>query len=168
MAVSIEPMIVPDWPAVRAIYAAGLETGHASFETMVPDWEQWDAFHLEDPRLVAREEDEIIGWAALTPASRRPVYRGVAEVSVYVDPPRHGEGIGTNLLGALVEASERAGLWTLQASIFPENEASIALHRRFGFREVGIRVRVARHHDRWRDVVLMERRSDVVGVGGGD
>lgn len=164
MSVEIVHMVIEDWPEVRAIYVAGLQTGHASFETSVPDFDLWDANHFERPRLIAKDGDTIVGWAALSPISRRAVYRGVGEVSVYVDPARSGEGIGTALLVALVEASEQAGMWTLQASMFPENEASIALHRSQGFRVVGTREKLAQHHGVWRDVVLMERRSEVVGT----
>ena len=164
MSLAISPMTPAEWPAVHDIYEAGIATGHATFETRVPQWQEWDATHLAAGRLVGRLGGRIVGWAALAPVSRRTVYRGVAEVSVYVDPESSGNGFGGTLLGALVEASERAGVWTLQASIFPENEASVALHHSHGFREVGIRERIAVHHGVWRDVVLMERRSPVVGA----
>ena len=156
-----------DWPTVERIYRAGIATGNATFESAVPSWEQWRASRLAEPCLVAREESsgEVLGWAALTAASSRPVYRGVAEVSIYVDPDRAGHGVGRILLSALVEASERAGLWTLRAGIFPENEASIALHERCGFRLLGTHERIGQMPDgRWRDVVLYERRSQVVGA----
>jgi L-amino acid N-acyltransferase YncA len=154
-----------DWPAVARIYRAGIAAGNATFESAVPSWEQWRASRLAEPCLVARgEQGEVLGWAALTAASSRPVYRGVAEVSIYVDPDRARRGVGRALLEALVEASERAGLWTLRAGIFPENEASIALHERCGFRMVGTHERIGQMPDgRWRDVVLYERRSEVVG-----
>ncbi len=159
---SITGMKAAHWPAVRAIYAEGIATGNATFETEVPPWEAWDAAHLVPCRLVARAGDRLLGWAALTPVSGRCVYAGVAEVSVYVTATARGQGIGTGLLGALVEASEQSGIWTLQAGIFPENEASLALHRACGFRRVGIRERIGCLDGVWRDVVLMERRSQHV------
>lgn len=151
------------WPAVSAIYRAGIETGHATFETEVPAWEAFDAGRLPAPRLLARSEGEIVGWAALSPVSRRPVYAGVAEVGLYVDASARGRGVGRVLLTALVEAAEAAGLWTLQAGIFPENEASLRLHEAGGFRRVGVRERIGCHQGVWRDVVLLERRSPRVG-----
>ena len=155
----IEPLTADDWPVVRTIYAEGIATGQATFETDVPDWPAWDAARLACCRLAARRGAVLVGWATLGPVSSRPVYRGVAEVSVYVAAAARGQGIGRALLAALVEASEEAGLWTLQASIFPENAASLALHRACGFRVVGRRERIARHHGRWRDTLLLERRS---------
>ena len=162
--VVIERMKVKDWDTVRAIYQEGIATGNATFETDVPAWEKWNASHLSDCRFVAREGDQIVGWAALSPASSRCVYAGVAEVSVYVAASARGRGVGTALLRALVAESERQGIWTLQAGIFPENEASIALHESCGFRVVGRRERLGQVKGIWRDVVLMERRSSVVGV----
>jgi phosphinothricin acetyltransferase len=153
-----------DWPFIRAIYEEGVAAGNATFETTVPDWTAWDAAHRPDCRLVARRNGAIVGWAALSPVSRRPVYAGVAEVSVYVAASARGCGVGRLLLAALIEASEAAGVWTLQASIFPENEASIALHLACGFRLVGRRERVGLHYGIWRDTLLLERRSDRVGV----
>jgi L-amino acid N-acyltransferase YncA len=153
-----------DWEAVRAIYREGIATGNATFETDVPDWEAWDKNHLRACRLVARADDRVVGWAALTPYSSRRAYAGVAGLSIYVSASARGQGIGRTLLGALIEASEQAGLWTLQAGIFPENAASLALHRACGFREVGRRERIGRLNGVWRDVVLMERRSKVVGI----
>lgn len=160
-------MTAEDWPAVERIYRAGIAAGNATFEHTVPDWEQWRTARLSEPCLVARgESGEVLGWAALTPASSRPVYRGVAEVSIYVAPSHTRRGVGRALLVALVETSERAGVWTLRAGIFPENEASIALHESCGFRLLGIHERIGQMPDgRWRDVVLYERRSDVVGQG---
>jgi len=157
-------MLPGDWPAVARIYREGIETGNATFETDVPDWPVWDAAHLEICRLVVDSGDEVVAWAALTPVSRRCVYRGVAEHSVYVRPHVRRRGVGRDLLSALIGNSEDAGIWTLQTAIFPENEASIALHAAVGFRIVGTRERVGSHHGRWRDVVLMERRSGRVGV----
>lgn len=161
MTVAITPLTPADWPAVRAIYLEGIATGQATFETAAPEWSQWDASHRADCRLIAREGDQVLGWAALSPVSGRCVYGGVAEVSVYVAAEARGRGVGTALLRALVEASEAAGIWTLQAGIFPENEASVALHQSRGFRVVGRRERLGQLHDVWRDVLLLERRSEV-------
>ena len=145
-----------------AIYEEGIRTGNATFETSVPSWEDWDAAHLPGCRLVARRDGEVVAWAALAPVSQRPVYAGVAEVSVYVVSRARRLGVGRALLLALIAASEEAGTWTLQGGIFPENEASLALHRACGFRRVGVRERIARLDGVWRDVVLVERRSPVV------
>lgn len=164
-AIRIEPMREVDWPAVADIYRQGIESGHATFETEAPSQEAWDAGHLEAARLVAREADRVLAWAALSPVSDRCVYGGVAEVSVYVEAAARGRGIGRRLLEALVEASEEAGIWTLQAGIFPENEASLVIHRSCGFRVVGRRERLGRLAGEWRDVILLERRSGSVGVG---
>ncbi len=154
-----------DWPAVREIYAQGISTGHATFETDLPGWEKWDANHRQDCRLVARSGDgSLLGWAALSPVSGRCVYGGVAEVSVYVSTAARGHGVGKALLKVLIEQSEAEGLWTLQAGIFRENTASLALHKSLGFREVGVRQRIGKLADRWRDVVLLERRSAAAGV----
>ncbi len=153
-----------DWDAVCAIYREGIATGNATFETDVPDWAAWDKSHLRACRLVAKADGRVVGWAALTPYSSRRAYAGVAGLSIYVSASARGQGIGRTLLGALIEASEQAGLWTLQAGIFPENAASLALHCACGFREVGRRERIGRLNGVWRDVVLMERRSRVVGI----
>lgn len=165
MAIEIRPLRSEDWDPVRRIYEEGIATGDATFETEAPDWESWNARHLDSCRLVAEREGRIVGWAALAPVSGRCVYRGVAEVSVYVGGHARGGGIGLSLLSALVESSERAGLWTLQAGIFPENVASLRIHERAGFRHVGRRERLGRLHGRWRDVLLLERRSPGVGAG---
>ena len=141
-----------------------MATGDATFEAAVPGWEEWDEHHLRPGRLVARKEGQVVGWAALSPVSGRCIYSGVAEVSVYVTAAARGQGVGKSLLQALIEESERAGIWTLQAGIFPENTASIALHIACGFREVGTRERIGLLHGVWRDVLLMERRSHVVGI----
>lgn len=161
----IEGMRPADWEGVRAVYAEGLATGHATFETEPPDWARWDGAHLAFARLVAREGGgRVAGFAALAPVSAREAYAGVAEVSVYVGEEWRGRGVGRALLAALVPESEARGVWTLQASVFAENGASLALHRSCGFREVGRRVRVARLAGRWRDTVLLERRSEVAGM----
>ena len=152
-----------DWPAVRAIYEQGIATGQATFETDAPSWQEWDANHLLDLRLVAEEDGEVIGWAALSPVSRRPCYAGVAEGSVYVAEEARGRGVGTALLERLLADADDAGFWTIQTSIFPENVASIALHTRCGFRVVGTRERIARLAGAWRDTVLLERRGDLAG-----
>ena len=154
----IESFKESDWPAVAAIYAEGIATGNATFETEVPSWETWDGKHLASPRFVAREEG-VLGYAALSRVSPRHCYRGVCEVSVYVAGAARGRGIGLDLLRELVRASETAGIWTLQASIFPENQASLAIHERCGFRVVGRRERIARLNDMWRDTLLLERRA---------
>ena len=151
-----------DWEQVRAIYLEGVREGNSTFETEAPSWEEWDEAHHKSPRLVMRASDRVLGWAAVSPVSKRRVYSGVAEVSVYVTESARGKGIGRALLEALIEASEEAGMWTLQASIFPENEASIELHLKCGFREVGRRERIARLHGVWRDTILFERRGPLV------
>ena len=154
-----------DWPAVKTIYEQGIATGNATFEAQAPEWETWTAAHRPDCRFVAENEaGEVCGWAALTPVSGRCVYAGVAEVSVYVAEVCRGMGIGQMLLERLVEASEQAGLWTLQAGIFPENTGSLTLHERAGFRLIGRRERIGQMHGQWRDTVLLERRSAAVGV----
>lgn len=162
--VVIDAMRPNDWPAVEAIYREGIATGLATFETETPSWERWDAAHRPDCRLVARDGDRVLGWAALSPVSDRCVYAGVAENSIYIAAAARGQGIGKVLLRALIEASEAAGIWTLQTGIFPENAASLALHRSCGFRIVGIRERIGQLHGVWKDVVFLERRSRVVGI----
>ncbi len=164
MKCSIDRLQASDWEWVRAIYQEGIATGYATFETEAPDWETWNQSHLPFARLVARCEDSVVGWAALSPVSKRRVYAGVAEVSVYVAASARGEGVGHRLLAALIEEAERNGIWTLQAGIFPDNVASIALHKKCGFREVGTRERLGKLSETWRDVVLMERRSHAVGI----
>ncbi|MGK6351071.1 N-acetyltransferase family protein [Parapedobacter sp. DT-150] len=153
-----------DWPAIKAIYLQGIATGQATFQTEAPDWEEWDRSHSLHSRLVAVVEDQVIGWAALSPVSGRCVYGGVAEVSVYVHEQHRGKGAGALLMEQLIISSEQNGIWTLQAGIFPENKPSIELHRRCGFRQVGYRERIGKHGSLWRDTVLMERRSTTVGV----
>jgi len=151
-----------DWPEVARIYAQGIATGNATFETEVPSWEAWDSAHLDGHRLVAEDDGEVVGWIALAPVSGRPCYAGVAEVSVYVAESERGKGVASELLAALLKSAERGGIWTLQTSVFPENEASLALLRRFGFRVVGTRERIGQLHGVWRDTVLVERRREVV------
>jgi L-amino acid N-acyltransferase YncA len=162
--IEISVMLEEHWPAVREIYAEGIATGHATFETVPPDWTKWDSGHRQHSRLVALDEQTIVGWAALSPVSTRKVYAGVAEVSIYIAPSARGQGYGRTLLRALIERSEANGIWTLQAGIFPENVASIGLHKACGFREVGERSRLGQLAGVWRDVLLLERRSTRVGV----
>jgi len=151
-------MTADDWPAVRAIYQAGIATGHATFETTAPDWAAWDDSHLPEHRLVAELDGAVVGWVALSPVSDRCVYAGVAEHSVYVDADHRGHGIGTVLLLALIESAEAAGFWTIQTGIFPENTASVTLHQRCGFRIVGRRERIGQIDGVWRDSLLLEHR----------
>ena len=160
----LEKMKSADWNAVRAIYEEGIATGHATFETEVPEWREWDRSHLRDCRLVAKAEEQVVGWTALSPVSERCVYAGVAEVSIYITASARGQGIGKTLLKALIDKSEKIGIWTLQAGVFPENTASIALHKACGFREIGYRSNIGQTGAVWRDVVLLERRSEVVGI----
>jgi phosphinothricin acetyltransferase len=157
-------MLDTDWEGVRAVFLEGIATGNATFETSAPEWERWDRGHRADCRFVACDDAGVIGFAALSPVSARQVYAGVAEVSVYVAERMRGQGLGVRLMEELVRASEAAGVWTLQAGIFPENAASLGLHAQFGFRVVGTRERIGRRDGRWRDVVLMERRSTSVGM----
>ena len=168
-AVSLRAMRPEDAEAVLRIYQDGIDTGHATFAPAVPAWEQWDRSHLAHSRLVALLGGEVAAWAALAPVSARHVYRGVAEVSIYVAGWATGRGIGGRLLQATVEASEEAGIWTLQAGVFPENAASLVLHKRAGFRMLGLRRRVGRMEHgplagQWRDVLIFERRSTRVGI----
>ena len=162
--IALGPMTAQDWPAVRAIYLEGIATGNATFEKSAPEWDKWDSTHLASCRLVARSGGEVLGWAALSPVSSRCVYSGVAEASVYVAERARGKGIGLQLLLALLGASERQGIWTVQAGVFPENIASVEMNKRAGFRVVGVRERLGAMDGRWRDVLLMERRSSVTGV----
>jgi L-amino acid N-acyltransferase YncA len=161
---AIEGLTPADWDDVRRIYAEGIATGNATFETGIPSWESWDRAHRTDSRLVARDAGRIVGWAALSPVSERCAYGGVAEVSVYVAADARGRGVGRRLLEALVRASEDAGVWTLQAGIFPENRASLAVHEVCGFRVVGVRQKLGKLGGVWRDVALLERRSPRVGA----
>ncbi|MGA9876026.1 MAG: N-acetyltransferase family protein [Solirubrobacteraceae bacterium] len=160
-------MSADDWSAVARIYRAGIDAGNATFESEVPGWEEWRAARVQDPCLVARNgSGGVLGWAALSLVSARAVYSGVGSVSIYVDPEHARQGVGRALLSALVRESERAGFWTLHAGIFPENTASIALHESCGFRLVGTHERTGQMADgSWRDVMLYERRSQIVGAG---
>lgn len=160
--VAVRPMTAADADAVLAIYQAGLDAGNASFETTAPAWADFDAARLPAHRFVAVAGDVVVGWVAASPTSTRAVYAGVVEHSVYVHPVAQGRGAGRLLLDALVASTEAAGTWTIQSGVFPENTASLALHERAGFRVVGVRERVGRHHGQWRDVVLIERRSPTI------
>lgn len=161
----IFPMQPADWPAVRAIYAEGMATGNATFDTVIPEWAEWSATHRSDARLVARIDGRVVGWAALMPVSTRACYVGVAEVSIYVASSRRERGVGRALMTALIAAAETAGVWTLHSSIHADNTTSLALHDRTGFRVIGRRKRIARRADGWADTLLMERRSEINGVG---
>jgi len=162
-ALALSTMAPHHWSAVRAIYIEGIASGNATFEQAAPDWEHWNRAHLPSCRLVALSLSEVIGWAALSPFSTRAVYVGVADVSIYIATRARGRGVGKALLAALVAASEQHNVWTLQAGIFPENVQSLAAHQGLGFRIVGTRERLGCMDGRWRDVVLLERRSTVVG-----
>ncbi len=161
--VIVDALVPADWPNVSAIYLEGIRTGNATFETLAPTWEQWDRAHLAVGRLVARRGRSVAGWAALSRVSQRSCYAGVAEMSIYVATWARGQGVGDALMKAAIRESEAAGFWTLQGSIFPENKASLALCARNGFREVGRRERIGKRDGQWRDTILVERRSKVVG-----
>lgn len=164
-AVHFRPLLPEDWPAVADIYRQGIESGDATFETRVPDRESWNAERSPDCRIVAEVNGLVVGFAVLSHVSKRPVYAGVREVMVYIAESARGQGVGGQLLARLVEETEATGIWTLQAGIFPENAASIRIFKRAGFRILGTHERLGRFHDgRWRDVVLMERRSEVAGT----
>lgn len=153
-----------DWKPVSIIYQEGLNTGNATFETNVPSWDDWNSGHIKECRIIAENKNEIVGWAALSPVSSRCVYGGVAEVSVYISSKFSGQGIGTQLLNKLISESEKNGIWTLQAGIFPENKRSVVIHERLGFRKVGFRKRIGQMNGVWRDTILLEKRSEFVGV----
>lgn len=159
--VVVDRMLRADWPRVAEIYAEGIATGNATFETEVPTWARWDALHLEEPRLVARIGDRIQGWTAVRPVSEREVYRGRVECSLYIAAEARGQGVGEALMQELAARADAAGLWTLEAIVFPENRASVRMLEASGFRVVGRRERLARLHGAWRDVLLLERRSPV-------
>lgn len=161
---TVEPMCPEDWPRVRAIYAEGLATGNATFETRVPDWAQWDASRLKECRIVARTPGgDVLGWAALGRTSRKKLLSGVAEVSIYVAESARRRGVGRRLLARLIDEADTTGLWMLQASVFPENEGTLRLHEQAGFRVVGRREQIAMLNGEWRDTLLLERRSRRVG-----
>lgn len=160
----IRPMQAIDWVSVSEIYADGMATGYATFETKVPPYESWDKAHLKTCRLVAVDDAHILGWAALSPVSSRCVYGGVAEVSVYVSKRNRGRGVGKALMAVLIAQSEKEGLWTLQSGVFPENKCSIELHKVMGFRYLGKRERVGKRDGAWKDNLLFERRSATVGI----
>lgn len=161
----IRPMTSDDWGAVAQIYAQGMDTGYATFESTVPEFKNWDQGHLKICRLVAEKNGQILGWAALSPVSSRCVYGGVAEVSVYIAADSQGKGVGKALMHELITQSEAGGYWTLQSGIFPENKGSIVLHEKVGFRFIGKRERVGKTKDGlWKDNLLYERRSKIVGI----
>jgi L-amino acid N-acyltransferase YncA len=162
--VVIERLEPRHWERVRSIYLEGIATRNATFETTAPTWDEWNAQHAQVARLVACLDNMVVGWAALSPVSRRTVYHGVAEVSVYVAAAHRRAGVGRRLLAALIRAAEAAGIWTLQAAVFPENTATLRLHESAGFRRVGYRERIAQLDAKWRDTVLLERRSRFVGT----
>jgi len=167
MAVDSPPVVLEElrpehWPEVARIYADGISTGNATFETDVPSWERWDRTHLAEHRFVALRDGVVVGWVAVSPVSDRCVYGGVVENSVYVDDEARGQGVGRLLRERLIVSAEGAGIWTIQTGIFPENEVSVRLHERVGFEVVGRRKRLGKLHGSWRDVLLLERRSDLV------
>jgi L-amino acid N-acyltransferase YncA len=161
-AVLVEPMTDAHAGAVLAIYQSGIDEGNATFETQLPAWEAFSAARLPGHRFVATERNLAVGWVAAAAVSRRRVYAGVVEHSVYVDPRARGRGVGRKLLDALIASTESAGIWTIQSGIFPENTTSLRMHRSAGFRQIGVRERIAQHRGRWRDVVLIERRSPAI------
>ncbi len=164
MKIDLRPMAADDWTSVAEIFRQGIETGNATFQQEIPTWDGWDKEHIKSCRIVAVIENEIVGWAALTAVSGRCVYAGVAEVSVYVSNKYRGQKIGTKLLGKLIFESENEKLWTLQAGIFPENIASLRIHEELGFRQIGLREKIGKMNGIWRDTVLLERRSKVIGI----
>jgi phosphinothricin acetyltransferase len=169
MELSLHPLTKKHWGAVSDIYLKGIRTGNATFESDVPSWDSWAHNHMEEARIIAILDKEIVGWAALSAVSSRCIYAGVAEVSVYVHPDFSGKGYGAFLLNSLIQESEKAGVWMLNASVFPENVASIALHKKCGFREIGYKEGVGKmsfgpYEGKWRNNVLLERRSEIVGV----
>ncbi|URZ09192.1 GNAT family N-acetyltransferase [Clostridium felsineum] len=162
---NIREMKAEDWEAVAKIYSEGIDTGKATFQSELPNFEEWDKGHMKNCRIVACDGENILGWAALSPTSSRCVYKGVAEVSIYIGEAYRGKGVGKNILNTLVKLSEENGLWTLQSGIIKENTSSIALHRRCGFRDIGIREKIAKMpNGTWHDTVLMERRSTFIGI----
>ncbi len=164
MELVIRNMEIKDWGTVSRIYRLGIDTGIATFEKVIPSWNTWDKAHLKSCRLIAENDNKIVGWAALSPVSGRCVYGGVAEVSVYVDINYNNKGIGTRLLQELIKHSEMNGIWTLQSGIFPENKASIQLHKKLGFREIGFREKIGKKDGVWYDNVILEKRSKKIGI----
>jgi L-amino acid N-acyltransferase YncA len=163
--IHFRPMLHEDWLSVAQIYRQGIETGNATFQQFVPSWEEWNNSHLKTCRIIAMTENEIVGWAALSPVSGRCVYSGVAEVSVYISNNYKGQKIGTKLLNELITESEKEEFWTLQAGIFPENEPSLKIHLNTGFRQVGYREKIGKMSGKWRNTILLERRSKTIGIG---
>ncbi|HSN10161.1 MAG TPA: GNAT family N-acetyltransferase [Hanamia sp.] len=161
---TFEKMLPVNWEAVKQIYIEGIATGDATFQLEAPGWDEWNKDHLPHSRIVVKENDEVLGWAALTAVSGRCVYAGVGEVSVYISAKARGKGLGKQLLQKLIEESEANNIWTLEAGIFPANIASIKIHENCGFRIVGTRERIGQMNGVWRDTVLMERRSKIIGV----
>jgi L-amino acid N-acyltransferase YncA len=161
---SILPLLPHHWSSVKEIYEEGIATGNATFETEAPTWDVWNASHLPLARMIAADETGIIGWAALSKVSDRCVYTGVAEVSVYVKSSARGKGVGSALLAALIKESEANNIWTLTAGIFPENNSSVHLHEKSGFRILGKRERIGKMNGKWRDTLLLERRSQIAGI----
>jgi L-amino acid N-acyltransferase YncA len=161
MEIEFRPMVPSDWTFVAEIYLQGIRSGNATFETELPSWEKWDSSHIKSCRIVAVAGNTVLGWAALVPVSTRKVYSGVAEVSVYVAERFTGKSVGKKLLGQLVTESEKEGFWTLQASIFPENLASLKIQSDLGFRKVGYREKIAMMNGKWRDTILLERRNNI-------
>ena len=161
-AIMLEELRPEHWSEVERIYADGIATANATFETEVPSWEQWDRSHLSEHRFVAVRDGELVGWVAVSPVSDRCVYGGVVENSVYIDEQARGQGVGRLLLERLIASTETAGIWTIQTGIFPENEPSLRLHERVGFELVGRRKRLGKLNGVWRDVLLLERRSNLV------
>lgn len=162
MEITVSHMNRDHWPLVRRIYEEGIATGFATLETEAPDWESWDRSHMPVCRLVAELSGGVVGWAALSPVTQRCVYEGVAEVSIYTAESHRNKGVGGKLMESLIRESEENGVWTMQASIFPQNEASLRLLRKAGFREVGVRERIGRMHGEWHDILLLERRSGAI------
>jgi phosphinothricin acetyltransferase len=160
----IREMQQSDSSRILEIYKSGLETRNATFETQVPSWQDWDAKHLTHSRFVFEERERVLGWAALSPVSAREAYKGIAEVSIYVVSNYTGKGIGSKLMERLISSSEENGIWTLFSSVFPENKATLKLHEKFDFRIIGTREKVAKHFGRWRDTIILERRSKIVGI----
>lgn len=162
--ITIDQMTEKSWTDVARIYESGIATRNATFQTEAPDWNSWDMAHRKDCRLIALIDNKIVGWAALSGVSSRPVYAGVAEVSVYVDQDYRGKGVGDQLMDSLIKESEINGVWTLQAGIFPENAGSLKLHHKHGFQTIGVKQRIGKMDHSWRDVAMLERRSKVVGI----